>query len=284
VGKVFQFHPDPRQMDMYVEVPLFEQANAPLELLVQLDREDVDPQTVHRLAAFDQLDDELRTVIKKNSGLPVEGQVQLVSEIGGSVNHYHRYLDWKTFPTYDQLKTTIELCWKFLLKKSDSKAGVRSAAQLAVMTLQYANGKSIRKVIETNLESDYWKEQEPDFDRRVQRVVLLALGVLRQWFDFKLPKLLVGISELQAYVFRQHQLEPGNYSYFSVLLENEFLSGSLSVLMDYDVPASAVRKLQRYFSGQESWEEVASRLRNFDLNRAGLLPYETRKLRSALAS
>jgi hypothetical protein len=282
VGKVYQFHPDPKQIEMDVEVPLFEQANAPLELLVQLDKEDVDPDAVSRLDAFEHLDAELRALIRKNNGLPVEGQVQLVQELNSSVVHYHKYLAWKTFPTYEQLKTTIELCWKFLLKKTDSKAGVRTPAQLAYMTIQYTNGRSLRKLVEANLSSTYWREQEPDSNRRVQRVVLLVLGVLRQWFDFKLPKLLVAISELQAYVFRKHLLEPGNYSYYSSSLENEFLSGSLSVLMDYDVPVSAVRKLERYFSREESWTDVEARLRRLDLSRVGLLPYEIRKLRSVL--
>ncbi|MFZ3019570.1 MAG: hypothetical protein WA056_14060, partial [Gallionella sp.] len=52
-------------------VPLFSQENAPLELLVQLDNEDVQPEAKPRLADIQQLAPELQAIIKKNSGIPV---------------------------------------------------------------------------------------------------------------------------------------------------------------------------------------------------------------------
>ena len=284
VGKVFEFHKDPAQVEMYVEVPLFEQANAPIELLVQLDKADVDPEAAHRLGKFEKLDPDLQAVIRKNSGLPVEGQIQLVDEISKSLRRYYPHLRWKTYPKYDDLKTVIELCWRFLLKKSDSRASVRSPAQLAYMTLQYTQGRTIKSLIAASVESEYWNRQEPEYEKRVQRVVLLILGVFRQWFDFKLPKLLIGVSELQEYVFKRAELEPGNYSYLSALLENQFFEGNLSILMDYDIPASAVRKLEGLFSGQESWQAIENRLRTVDLKKMGLLDYEVKKLKSALGS
>ena len=138
-------------------------------------------------------------------------------------------------------------------------------------------------MIARNIESDFWKDSEPDLHIRVQKVTLLVLGVFRQWFDYKLPKVLMGLSELQDYVFKRHALEPGNYSYFSALIENDFLDGGMSVLMDYDVPVSAIRKLRAVLAGDNNWQQIQTRLQTTDLRELPLLDYELRKLESALA-
>ncbi len=282
VGKVFEFHKNPAQLELEVDVPLFTQRNAPLELLVQLDKEDIQTDAMHRLDGYEGLEPELRAVIKKNSGLPVKGQIDLVRELEGNLERYNRVLKWRTLPKFEELKATIELAWKYFLKSSDSKAGIASPAQLAFMANQYTRGKTVKYLIAANLDSDYWRQQAPDETERVQRVVLLVLGVFRQWFEFKLPKLLVGLSEIQAYVFAKHNMDAGNYSYFCALLENSFFKGALSVLMDYDVPASAIRKVEMLFTGEEEWNEIQDRLRATDLESLGLLEYEAKKLRTAL--
>jgi len=282
VGKVFEFHKDPAQLELDVDVPLFAQRNAPLELLVQLDKEDITPDAIHRLNDFEGLELGLRAAIKRNSGLPVQGQIELVKELEANLARYNLLLKWRTLPKFDELKAAIELVWKYLLKPSDSKAGVGTPAQLAYMTNQYSRGKTVKYLIAANLESKYWREKEPDERKRVQAIVLLVLGVFRQWFDFKLPKLLAGLSELQSYVFAKHQMDAGNYSYFCALLENSFFKGALSVLMDYDVPASAIRKIEKLFTGQEEWSDIQKRLNATNLEALGLLDYELKKLRNAL--
>lgn len=282
VGKVFEFHKDPAQLELDVEVPLFAQRNAPLELLVQLDKEDIAPDAIYRLNNFEGLEPGLRAAIKMNSGLPVQGQIELVKELEANLARYHRLLKWRTLPKFEELKAAIELVWKYFLKPADSKAGVGTPAQLAYMTNQYLRGKTVKHLIAANLDSDYWREKEPDVRKRVQAIVLLVLGVFRQWFEFKLPKLLAGLSELQSYVFTKHQMDEGNYSYFCALLENSFFKGALSVLMDYDVPASAIRKIERIFTGQEEWGDIHKRLNAMDLEALGLLDYELKKLRNAL--
>jgi len=282
VGKVFEFHKDPVQLELDVEVPLFAQRNAPLELLVQLDESDINPDAAHRLKDFDGLEPGLRAAIRKNSNLPVKGQIELVNELESNLARYNRLLKWRTLPKYEELKTAIELAWKYLLRPTDSKAGVRTPAQLATITNQYLRGKTVKYLISANLDSPYWRDKEPDERKRVQAIVLSVLGIFRQWFEFRLPKLLAGVSEIQSYVFTKHKLEDGNYSYFCAQLENSFFNGALPVLMDYDVPASAIRKIERRFTGQEEWGDIHDRLRAMDLESLGLLDYELNKIRNAL--
>lgn len=282
VGKVYEFHREPTQLEMEVDVPLFSQEYAPLELIIQLDSKDVAGSAKDRLKDYDHLDNDLKAVIRKNSGLPVAGQMLLVSEIETNIDSYYQLLKWTTIPTFAQLSTTIELCWRFLMKPKESKAGVATPKQLAFMTLQYHRGKSLKYMIMANMESPYWQEKEPNEKNRVQKITHLVLGISRQWFDFKLPKLLAGISEIQAYVFKKFSKVPGNYSYFSAIIENSFFKRTLSVLMDYDVPASAIRKMEHLFTGEEDWLSIEKKLRSYDLESLDLLPYEMKKLKAAL--
>jgi late competence protein required for DNA uptake (superfamily II DNA/RNA helicase) len=282
VGRVVEFHREPAQSELEVDIPLFSQDNAPLELLVQLKPEDLQSGVEHRLQTVRALDPALQAIIKKNSGIPVLGQIQFVRELEEKSEELHPFLSWSTIPNYEQLKTTLDLCWRFLMRNTESKAGVMSHKQLAVLTLQYCSYRSLQVVIAMALGGEYWRGRIADDYERVQYIVGLVLGASRQWFDYKLPKLLSAATELQAYVFRKSGLRPGNYYYLSTLLENSFFKGVLSVLLDYDVPASAVRKLESQFRPEDDWATVRRKLSTLPYERFGLLPYEIRKLKAAL--
>jgi hypothetical protein len=90
------------------------------------------------------------------------------------------------------------------------------------------------------------------------------------------------VSSLQTLAFSRNGQKPGNYSYLAAQLENSFLRSNLAVLLDYDVPMSAIRKIEGYFTVDEPWSIVFSRLKDLDLSRMSLLPYEERKLRAAV--
>jgi hypothetical protein len=66
------------------------------------------------------------------------------------------------------------------------------------------------------------------------------------------------------------------------MLENSLFKQSVSVLLDYDVPPSAVRKLERFFRADDDWRTVESRLKAMNLGGLGLLPYELHKLERAI--
>jgi hypothetical protein len=282
VGKVYQFVRHPSQMELDVDVPLFAQGSAPIELLIQIEKGDLEPVGQQRLDATGIGEDrDLWEIVKRNAGVSVEGQLALYGEIAGNINHYSPSLRWSTIPKYDELSTVTDLIWRFLLKPHESRGGV-SARQLAVMTLQYANNRSVKALIDLAVNGDYWRRTEPDEDVRVQRVVHLVLNTTRQWFEYRLPKLLGAVSSIQSLAFSRNGLKPGNYSYLAAQLEHSFARSNLAVLLDYDVPMSAIRKIERFFVTDEPWNIILTRLRDLDLSRMSLLPYEERKLRAVV--
>jgi DEAD/DEAH box helicase/Helicase conserved C-terminal domain len=190
IGKVYEFHSEPSQLDLEVTVPLFEQAKAPLELLVQLEKGDISQAVNGQLAAFDALDEELKTLIRRNSGLPVNGQIALVKYIQDLADELYPLLSWTAIPTYRQLQETLSLCWRFFLRPKEAKGNVRNPAHLATMTLQYNSGRSLKYLIATSV--DYWRKREEKEDVAVEKAVEIVLGVARNWFDYKLPNMVNG--------------------------------------------------------------------------------------------
>lgn len=178
----------------------------------------------------------------------------------------------------------IELCWKYLLKSGENKADVKSAAQLSVLTKQYADLQSIPAMIRHMANDAFWIEKITNEQERIDDRSFFVLNVARHWFDYKLPKWLSVVSELQEYVFKKHNLPFGNYSFFATSLEHKFLPSNLAALLEYDIPYSAINKLKRILPQDQSPEMLIVHINKMpkdNLLRLGLLPYEIKKLKKA---
>lgn len=282
IGKVYQFNPEPLQVELELDVPLFNSQEAPLELLIQMAPEDLDEQSAKRVEEFHRLDPNLQAIFKANAGLPIEGQLKILDEIKADPAQFHPLLAWSKVPKYPQLHATLDLAWRYFLKPGESKGGIRKPSQLAVMTLQYCAYKSVTALIKLMTNDKYWMEKFPDSDVRVQEVVDHVLQVSRNWFEYKLPKFLSALSELQEYAFNSMRMEPGNYKYLASLIESSFLPANLTTLLEYDVPTSAIKKLEGFVDRNLPPEKVMERLREIDFQRAGFMPYEINKLKSVV--
>ena len=265
IGNVYRFHPEPTQLELDVDIPIVTQEHAPLELLVQLDRDEIIDANNIVLNRFFDSDDETQQIVKLNSGINVEGQLDLINEMMSNPDKYNKYLSWRRIPTYDQLNYTNKLLWDYLLKKNDSKAGVFSSEQLTFLTYNYNRYKSLHALIKMEIESDFWIKRFPNRADRINRVTNYILAVSRNWFDFRLPKLLTALNNIQNYVFKKSSLPIGEYKYFASQLENSFLSPSLSAVMEFDIPASAVKKIEHLVVGKDI-DEILETLNKTDLN------------------
>src|SRR5690606_20211290 len=61
------------------------------------------------------------------------------------------------------------------------------------------NLKSIGAVINSYINNDFWIEKIPDRQKRIDTATYSILHITRHWFDYKLPKWLNVISNLQEY-------------------------------------------------------------------------------------
>jgi len=281
-GRVYRFYEEPEQMELDIDVPIITQDSAPTELLLQIDPTDLSAESKKKLAFLAQYDPILLGIIKKNSGLPIEGQLAIVGEIERNLGYFHEGMYWKSFPTYEQLVPVISLAWDNLRRPNENRAGIGSAKQLAYLSISYCSLKSIKGLIMSQIASDYWKKSEPVPETRVNKCVFFTLNLVRHWFDYKLPKLLGAVSNLQNYVFSKYRLPCGDYTFLAGQLENGFVSQTGATLLEYDIPVSAVNKLSKYISLDKPLDGLLEQLRKIDLRRIGLNRYEIRKIKGIL--
>jgi hypothetical protein len=286
IGNVIKFEPEPEQIDLDIDIPLFNQKNAPLEILINLKDDQLDPVAKVRLKEFVELPIDLQTLLKNNTGVSIEGQNNIIKTIEQNLLYYHKHLSWVNIPsTFNEMSTVIGLCWSFLLIPSDKtyipKIGRLTARWLAGFAYTYVKTRSINAMIRQSVNDDFWIEKITEFQERCDVTTYAILHIARHWFDYKLPKWIMTISNIQEYVFKKHGLSYGNYAYTASNIENGFLHQNVCVLTEYGIPATALRKLSKVININNSVDENLKLIRSIDRNKLmslGLLKYEIDKV------
>lgn len=276
VGHVYRFDREPDQLELDVDIPVVTQTEAPIELLVQLAPDHIVQDRRTELDEFYQLDPVLQDVIRSNSGISVAGQAAAVDDIRDNASRLHPMIAWTGIPSYNELLTCCELIWQHLAP--ENKSQVASAAQLAVLTKKYSQFKSIRALVSDSVNERYWIDRIPNHNDRVNNRTGFVLNVVRNWFDFRLPKLLGVLSSLQEYAFASLGLSAGDYTFYAGQIENNSLPAGLSAVGEYDVPASALRKIANAIPSDATIDEIIAEIRGLNLAVFGLTEYERQKL------
>jgi hypothetical protein len=282
IGHVYKFEDAPEQLDLHVDFPILTQRDAPTELLMSIDEADLKEVGRAQIAIYNEIDPELRAVMRSNPALPIEGQLKIVDLITQNQAAWYGLLAWRSFPNYEQLLKVLELAWHNLRRRNESKGSVFSPQQLTMLTIQYAALKSVRALIRSQLAQKYWIDQHPIVTDRVDAVVFQILNVTRHWFDYKLPAFLGTVSNLQHYVFEKAGRRPGDYNIFAAQIENGFLDQRFSDLSEYGVPRSAIVKIAAKVGDIDSVDSLLARLRQENLSAYELSRYELTKVTQAL--
>jgi hypothetical protein len=107
IGRVFRFDDEPQMELPFVDFPLHEQsADTPESLLIQLDSEDLTPESKERVdnrIANSPLPIEL---LKENHGIDPKTQVKVYKYIYDNIDSIHGKLSWNQLPKYKQLKSS----------------------------------------------------------------------------------------------------------------------------------------------------------------------------------
>ena len=289
IGNVIRFENEPQQLELDIDIPILTQENAPIEILLSIEEKDLKPDSIAKLKDFNKLPAKLKEVIKLNSGVNIEGQQNIVMEIEDNFDSYYQNLCWNN-PDFNQLALVIDLGWRHLAKPGDTNMyiddiGRLSSRWLTSFTFSYIINKSIGRTINQYINDPFWIERIPDRVKRVNRATFTILHIARHWFDYKLPKWLAVISNLQEYVCDERKRKPGSYAFLASSLENGFLSPGLAALQEYDVPITAIKKLENILDEHRTPEQNLmnlNQLSNEKLSDYGLIKYEINKLRDAL--
>ncbi len=106
-----------------------------------------------------------------------------------------------------------------------------------------------------------------------------AFQILRHWFHYKVPKWLNVMNELQKFVCEKNKLKPGDYTFYASQIENDFVRGNLSILVEYGIPKSAVTKLENKIAPELGEDFIFDEIKNKNLVETSKLNnYEKEKI------
>lgn len=111
--------------------------------------------------------------------------------------------------------------------KENEKSNQMSSKRLTKVTFDYGLSQNIIKLVKSMYDYKLSQAKNLNSDKRsklLDESIKDSFYILRHWFQYKLPKLLSVLNELQFYVCNIYGLVPGNYLYYSSIIENDFYS------------------------------------------------------------
>lgn len=268
IGKVYVFHQPPQEELPFVDFPLFTQdEETPASLLVQIDDEDLSPASRDRLATV-----RLQTVIpveiiRKNSGVDPEAQVELAKFLESTEREEAQTLAWTWMPSRAELYKTCEVIWQYLLRERP-RSGVYSAKQLAFKTIQLMNSQDTEARVNEELRPGQHAAKTPD--EAVERV----LEFDRNWAGFELPRVLMAMSNIQEYVLTRQFGFAGDYRFFARRLESLFRNPVSAALEEYGLPMQITDKIERAVKFSDDMDVALEQVRRIQAERLNLTAFE----------
>ena len=276
-GNVYLFNEQLLPEDFSIDVPFIDQNDISNEILFNIPDEYVKDRD-RRNSLVSGIPEELQTIIRKNL-ISVEGQKKLYYYIKSNVNNLS-YLKWNKIPSFEDLWKTLNLAYKFLENNDNEKF----AKLQALMSLDIVN-MPLKEVIYKK--EAYISTTNPNKNFH-EKAIDDVLKFVRNDANYKIPKLLSVVESIQRYVFENiHNGISGDYSIFSSLLENGEISENFRFLVDYDVPLSAVKKIEVEFNkcNKENYDNIFILQwlkQNINIFNSILLEYEYNLLKKSL--
>lgn len=132
---------------------------------------------------------------------------------------------------------------------------------------RYSKGKSLKDKTEIDI---------------INESITDAFQIHRHWFQYKVPKWIRVINELQKFVFEKKGNKGGNYSYYASLIENDLIQENLAILLEYGIPSTAIKKLEKLIPSSLIQDEVLNEIkRKKYIDKNIFSEYEKIKLRES---
>lgn len=116
--------------------------------------------------------------------------------------------------------------------------------------------KNIINLIFESKKANVKKLNEQRIQNYYDQSIELAFHIYRHWFQYTIPKVFRVIDSLQRYVCEKHNLKSGSYSYFVQQLESDFLKENVSILVEYGLPQSSAKKIEKIIGNTLTEDEV----------------------------
>jgi hypothetical protein len=268
VGRVFIFHPPPQEDLPFVDIPIYTQdEGTPASLLIQLAAGDLSERSKARISDFVQQDVLPVEVLRRNSGVDPQAQIDLAEHLLGYSRAAATIAFWKSMPDWKQLTWACEMIWRFLTT-GRGRSGVFSAKQLAFKVRTLMRSQTVRQRIEAELQPGQYAAESAD--DAVERVFEFD----RNWAAFELPRLMMALSRIQEAIFLPRFGTAGNYSYFATRVETLFKNPLTAALEEYGLPGQVTEKIQIQRKLDPDIDRALETIRALDAGTLHLTPFE----------
>lgn len=279
VGVIYNFNEIPERNQMYVDIPFFEQSPISDEVLINIDENEVINKETSQFEYINSLPPEEKALFSKNS-IHIKGQESLLKKIRDDIHRNYKLICWDSTPTYAQLEYCLGLAWDYLPKPNESLRPM-TKARLVKITFDYGWNKNINELVKNTCSYKFGLESNKNKDKAdiVDDAIRDSFQILRHWFQYKIPKWLIVLHEIQKFVCLEEGRRAGNYLYYASSIENDFIQDNLAILSEFGVPRSAIDKLQTKISDSLNQDAVLEEIRRrklFDM--PNLLDYERKKI------
>ncbi len=274
VGSFYSFKEEPNDVISDVDIPFVDQEQPfSADIMIHMPDELIKDKSTEDYNFIQSLPIYNRLVYKQN-GLSVRAQHELYLRLKNEFNliPYKRLMYWKNsiFPTREELTYIFDRCWEHFGPTSKDH-GIWDANHLVRCILSYRGWQSFH-TLRLSLQNRKVTEDMAIRD---------AFMIINFWFQYKVPKWLTTFNEIQKIVAQEAGEEAANYSTFASMIEQDFLSNSSSVLLEYGIPASAINKIQHFLPENITENEIINWLRTNQqslFSSGVLLDYEKEKI------
>jgi superfamily II DNA/RNA helicase len=274
IGNVFIFYDPPDPELPLVDIPAYTQDDKTSEaLLIQLDEDDLSDESKARIKRFKDQDILNYEIIKQNTGVDPDAQLQLANTILNEIEFHNINMAWSKLPDLIQLRFICNLIWNHFNGFRYAQGSVNSYKQLAFLLSKLGNVNSIKELIQIQLK---W---EKEADKAVSHV----LDFLRNWAMFHFPRLLMAVDIIQKDIFARFNMPAGDYQVFASKVENLFLDPSIIALDEYGVPLELARKLSDYLESEGDLDVALENLRGLPIDALELSSFEYNLLCDAIS-
>lgn len=279
IGVLYNFYPSIEEQEIRIDVPFVDQEN-PLskEILAQTPEQDIKNRESPEYKELMQIpSDELE--LYKNNGITIDGQKAIHDSIIKNFETAYCKLYWNSYPKYDQLLYINDLCFKNLLKATETTNGM-TPEKLSMLINICNRTKSLFSIIRNEIKY-YYEEKGKDYND----VLISAFQTQRHWFDYKIPKWFSTINEIQKFICTKKGIPAGDYSYFLSMLENDYMSSRANLLLEFDLPRTAIKKLDDLLPYTVDANNILTYIKDnkdFLLPASNLSEYEIERLKKEL--
>ena len=272
IGYLYNFIETPPYQALSIDIPFCDQQeDITSEVLVNIEEKDVLQHNKKRYKKLNEIPKELLDLFKQN-GVSIENQKKAIDYISQKAKKkISDEISWKSTPTWDNLIATFDIACKCGLLPFDNC--IRSVKQLCTILGSYMKHKSLSYLVEEHynyLLQNKKMEEQKGYDNAVEYV----FRIHRTWFQYVIPKALRVIDSLQRYVLEKEHLPVGSYSYYVQELESDFLPSNLTILIEYGLPASTIRKISSLIPMEMSEDEVLAYVKTNPHIYKNILSYE----------